>query len=66
MPENAQKILDCLIQLTDVLASVQSTASSVGRGPGGREMSLVITNLQQAGHWLHDAKDILDQAAQAK
>lgn len=37
--------------------AVKEVADEVGRGPGGRELSLAITKLEEAGFWLHKARD---------
>lgn len=61
MAEKDRQIDKCLTELEIALKDLKSAADTVGRGPGGREVSLAITNLQQAEHWLKDAKDILEQ-----
>ena len=43
---------ELLIQeIERVLEHAHKVATQLGRGTGGRENSLCITQLQQAGHW---------------
>ena len=41
--------------IESVIDHAQIMAKEIARGPGGREVALAITNLQQAGHWVADA-----------
>ncbi len=38
-----------------IIDHAQIMAKEIARGPGGREVALAITNLQQARHWVADA-----------
>lgn len=44
--------------LGDVLIFAKRLAEKVGRGKGGREMSLCITNIEQAYMWLMASRRI--------
>lgn len=62
MSEIASAQIDqTLDQLKQTLACLEQAATTVNRGPGGREIALAKTALQEAGHWLKDAKEILDE-----
>ena len=54
-----QEISELKAQMGMCLGMARSLAEHVGRGTGGREISLTITQLQEAGHWLHDASELL-------
>ena len=56
----SEQVVDALMQLRRALSRVEEASATVNRGPGGREISLARTALQEAGHWLKDAKEILD------
>jgi hypothetical protein len=53
--ENAKK------QLSEAIYQLKLAQVGVGRGAGGREVSLAVTNAEQAEHWLLAAEQ-----AQAK
>lgn len=45
------------------MGQAQKRAHEISRGPGGREMALVITKLQEAMHWLGDCDSALHIAS---
>jgi hypothetical protein len=47
-------------QIKMSLGMLELAAKEIDRGPGGREVSLAKTALQEANHWLSDAKEILE------
>jgi len=51
-------------EITAWIARTREVANLVGRGTGGREMSLALTKLQEAGHWIRDASDLLQTEAE--
>jgi hypothetical protein len=55
-----------LDQLKRTLECLEQAATTVNRGPGGREIALAKTALQEAGHWLKDAKEILDEPTKGR
>lgn len=48
-------IEDAIRSLNQTLTLIDLAGEAVGRGAGGREVSLAKTNAQQARHWLIDA-----------
>ncbi len=40
---------------SETLRYARRVAEIINRGPGGREVALAITKLQEAEHWLNDA-----------
>jgi hypothetical protein len=46
--------------LNGALVDARKLADRIARGTGGREVSLAITNLQQAGMWLKQAAAEID------
>lgn len=38
------------------LIAARQAALDIARGPGGREMALTITKLEEALHWLNEVK----------
>lgn len=62
MSNTSAQIDQALDQLKQTLACLEQAATTINRGPGGREISLAKTALQEARHWLKDAKEIVDEA----
>lgn len=60
MSNTSAQIDQTLAQLKQTLTYLEQAATTVNRGPGGREIALAKTALQEAGHWLKDAKEIVD------
>lgn len=48
----------CIEGLQDTLEGVLRLSEDVARGPGGREVALAITNIQQGVHWLQHAQSV--------
>ena len=47
------------LQISQVIEDAQKLAETIARGPGGREVALTITQLQQAEDWFQRAKQII-------
>lgn len=56
------QIVQTIVNLGHTLEYLEKAATTVNRGPGGREIALAKTALQEARHWLKDAKEIVDEA----
>jgi hypothetical protein len=54
-----QEILELRAEISGRIGQAQALAKNVGRGTGGREVALTITNLQQANMWLREASELL-------
>lgn len=55
-PEETAKIKGLRVDINTAIASAKHIADThIQRGPGGRELSLCITNLQQARMWAGEA-----------
>lgn len=48
-----------LAEMTSTLVDLHKMAETINRGPGGREVALAITNMQQARFWLNEAERII-------
>ena len=49
MNEDIAELAEALLE---ALVEARAVAEKIGRGAGGREMSLTITKIQEAQHWL--------------
>ena len=65
-----EDILNDLDELRADIGNCLSKARVIGdkiaRGTGGREVSLAITQIQQGGHWLREASDLLTKQSIAE
>jgi flagellar hook-basal body complex protein FliE len=52
-----------LQQIAQCLESAQQLAEGVARGPGGRQVALAITKLEEAESWMERAKKVRDGSA---
>jgi hypothetical protein len=59
-----QEIDELKAEISMCLGMADTLSQHVGRGKGGREISLTITQLQQASHWLRDVSELLQGPAQ--
>ncbi len=59
--ENTQQTFEDAIleEIKGAILDLQQLATAVNRGPGGREVALAITNMQQAQFWLIEAKSVI-------
>lgn len=48
------------IHIGEAIDAAKKLAESINRGPGGREVALVITKLEEAALWLRQAQEIID------
>lgn len=55
-----------LSEMVCTIKDLRQIAETINRGPGGREVALAITNMQQAQFWLGEAKRILKEDTNAK
>lgn len=44
--------------LIEALEAARYLADQIARGPGGREVALTITKLQEALHWLREVEGV--------
>lgn len=58
-PALIKEIHERRVDVDRAILAVAKTADKVGRGPGGREMSLSHTKLQEAKMWLGKALEML-------
>lgn len=59
MDELSSELFTLMGEITGRIAEARTLSDHVGRGTGGREVSLCITNLQQANMWLKEAAALL-------
>lgn len=50
-------VSDLALSIDKVLSEARDVAESIARGPGGREIALAITRLQEARHWVSEAHE---------
>ena len=48
------------IRISEAIDAARKLAEGINRGPGGREVALVITKLEEAALWLRQAQEIID------
>lgn len=53
-----QEIEKLVTSIREVLVQVEAAAADVGRGPGGREVALAKTKLQEAEDWALRASNL--------
>lgn len=46
--------------IQDAIAEARKVAAALDRGPGGREVALAITKLEEANLWLGQAAAVID------
>jgi len=61
-----QEIDELKAEISMCLGMADTLSQHVGRGKGGREISLTITQLQQASHWLRDVSELLSAQSEGQ
>lgn len=60
---NEQPVVKAVVALMQAIRESERCAKVAGelinRGPGGREVALALTNMQQARHWVDEAATVM-------